>query len=127
LRHFWLSESVLLARLPQWLAAPSAPVLSGLLHDIECSFEPFDFAQENIVGDGGEVDLDGCFGDAMPSHSAKPVASFPGAKDFLDPAPHPVDWLVPVFELLKRLWFVTAPHAGGDNARHSAFRTRSSA
>jgi hypothetical protein len=44
----------------------SAP---DLLHDIECSFEPFDFAQESIAGDGGEVDLDGGFVDPSPSLS----------------------------------------------------------
>ena len=57
--------------------------LSRLLGDIECSFE--------IVGDGGEVDLDCGFGEAAPSHSAKPEASFPGTEYLLDPAPHPMD------------------------------------
>ena len=57
--------------------------LSCLLDDIECSFE--------IVGDGGEVDSDCGFGEAAPSHSAKPEASFPGTEHLLDPAPHPMD------------------------------------
>ena len=90
---------------------------SCLLDDIECSFE--------IVGDGGEVDLDGGFGEAAPSHSAKPVASFPGAEYLLYPAPHPMDRLVPFSELAKRLLFVATPHAGGDDARDPALRTHS--
>jgi hypothetical protein len=93
----------------------SAPVSSGPLQDIECWFE--------VVGDGGEVDLDGGFVDAAPSHPAQAVASFLCAEDLLNPPPHPVDGLIPVFELAKRLLFVTAPHAGGDNARCSAFCT----
>ena len=84
------------------------------LDDFERSFE--------IVGDGGEVDLDGgpstslrrAFGEAAPSHSAKSVASFPGAEYLFDPAPYPVDRLIPFSELLKRLLFVATPHAGGD-------------
>jgi hypothetical protein len=93
----------------------SAPVSSDLLHDIECSFY--------VVGDGGEVDLDGGFVDPSPSHSAQTVASFPCPEYFLDAAPHPVDRLIPFFELAKRLLFVAAPHAGGDDARCPAFRT----
>jgi hypothetical protein len=73
----------------------SAPVSSGPLQDIECSFE--------VVGDGGEVDLDGGFVDAAPSHPAQAVASFPCAEYLLNPPPHPVDGLIPVFELAKRL------------------------
>ena len=82
------------------------------MDDVECSFE--------IVGDGGEVDLAGGLGDPAPSHPAQAVASFPSSEDFLDPAPHPVDRLVPVFEFSKRSLFVAAPHAGGDNARDAA-------
>jgi len=87
------------------------------MDDIECSFE--------VVGDCGEVDLDGGFGDPAPSHPAKPIASFPGPEYLLDAAPHPMDRLVPFFELTKRLVFVAAPHAGGDDARRPAFGTNS--
>ena len=59
----------------------------------------------------------GGFGDPAPSPPAQAVASFPGSEDLLDPAPHPVDRLVPVFEFLERRVFVAAPHAGCDNAR----------
>ena len=69
--------------------------------------------------------MDGGFGEAAPSHSAKPVASFPGTEDLLDPAPHPMDWLVPFLELLERRLFVTTPHAGGDDARDPALCTHS--
>lgn len=85
------------------------------MDDIECSFE--------IVGDGGDVDLDGGFGKAAPSHSAKSVASFPGAEYLFDPAPHPMDWLVPFLELLKRRLFVATPHASGDDPRDPALCT----
>jgi hypothetical protein len=95
----------------------SAPVSSGPLQDIKCSFE--------VVGDGGEVDLDGGFVDAAPSHPAQAVASFPGSEDLLNPPPHPVDELIPVFELAKCFLFVAAPHAGGDYARRPAFGTNS--
>ena len=71
------------------------------------------------------MDLDGGFGEAAPSHSAKPVASFPGTEYLLDPAPHPMDWLVPFLELLERRLFVTTPHAGGDDARDPALCTHS--
>lgn len=74
-----------------------------------------------VVGDGGEVDLTGCLCDSAPSHPAQAITSFPCSEDFLDPAAHPVDWLVPVLELLECLGFVAAPHAGGDNARRPAF------
>jgi hypothetical protein len=72
-----------------------------LLDDIACSFE--------VIGDGGEVNLDGGFCDAAPSHAAKAIASFPGAEYLLDPASHPMDWLIPFSELSKRLLFVTTP------------------
>ena len=61
-------------------------VSSCLLDDIECSFE--------VVGDGGEVDLDGDFGETALSHPAKPVALFPGAEHLFDSALHPMDRLV---------------------------------
>lgn len=66
-------------------------VSSRWLGDVERSFD--------VVGDGGEVDLAGGFGDAAPSHPTQTVASFPCAEDFLDLASHPVDRLVPIMEL----------------------------
>lgn len=47
------------------------------------------------LGDCGEVDLDGGFGEASPSHSSKAVATLPSSQDLLDPAPNAVDRLVP--------------------------------
>jgi hypothetical protein len=113
LYYFWLSVRVFRAGLG--FAAPSAPVSSGLLHDIECSFE--------VVGDCGEVDLDGGFVDAFQSHSAQPVTSFPCPEYFFDLAPHLVNRLVPFLELAQRLLFIAAPHASGNNTRCSAFYT----
>lgn len=46
-----------------------------------------------VVGDGGEVDLDGGFGETSPSHSAQAVAALPRSEDFLDPAAHAMDLL----------------------------------
>ena len=88
-------------------------VSSCLLDDIECSFE--------VVGDGGEVDLDGGFGETALSHPAKPVALFPGAEHLFDSALHPMDRLVSFLELLERRLFVATPHTGGDNPRYPAF------
>jgi len=65
-----------------------------------------------VVGDGGEVDLDGGFGEASPSHTAQAVAAFPGAEDLLDPTAHVMDWLVPCIKAGKRLALVAAPHGG---------------
>ena len=81
-----------------------------------------------VVGDGGEVDLDAGFGEASPSlswaspkgHSSEPAASFPCPEDFLDPASHPMDRLIPLMELAQRFGFVAAPHAGRDDPRYSA-------
>ena len=72
----------------------SASASSCRLHDVEGSLE--------VVGDGGEVDLAGCLCDSAPSHPAQAITSFPCSEDFLDPAAHPVDWLVPVLELETR-------------------------
>jgi hypothetical protein len=47
-----------------------------------------------VVGNGGEVDLDGCFGEAAPSHSAQAVAALPCSENFLDPSPYPMDRFV---------------------------------
>lgn len=78
---------------------PSACPSSNWLHDIEGSFE--------VARDDGEVDLAGGFSDPAPSHPAQAVASFPSSEDLLDPPRHPVDKLVPIFELLNRLGFIT--------------------
>ncbi len=51
------------------------------------------------VGDGGEMDLDGGFGEAAPSQSAQAVASLPGSENLLDPAAHAMDRLVPCVKL----------------------------
>ena len=73
-----------------------------------------------VVGDGGEIDLDGGFGETSPSHPAQAVAALPCTEDLLDPAPNPMDRLVPFFELAQRLLFVAVPHAGGDDPRYAA-------
>ena len=73
-----------------------------------------------VVGDGGEVNLGGGFGDADPSHPPEPVASLPGAEDFLDPAAHPVDGRVEGRQPRQRLLFVRSPHAGHGDMRGSA-------
>jgi len=113
---FWLGLNG--RRVVLGLIAISSPrpfnraLLSDLLHNIQRSFE--------IVGDCGEVDLNGGFGDATPSHSAQTIASFPCPKYLFDAPPYPVDWLVPVLELLQRRLFVAPPHASGDDAWYSA-------
>lgn len=73
-----------------------------------------------IVGDGGEVDLDGGFGETSPSHSAQAVASLPCPEDLLDARAHAMDRLIPFMELAERFSFVAAPHAGGDDPGSAA-------
>lgn len=73
-----------------------------------------------IIGDGGEVDLDGGFGKTSPSHSAKSVTALSRSEDLLDPATHAMDWLVPFMELALRFGFITTPHAGGDDPGYAA-------
>lgn len=51
-----------------------------------------------IVGNGGEVDLNGGFGETSPSHSAQAVRALPCPENLLDPAAHPMDGLVPFME-----------------------------
>lgn len=68
-----------------------------------------------MVGDRGQVHLDGGFGDAAPSHSPQAIASFPCTKYLFDAARHPMDWLAPFFEPSQRRPFVAGPHARGDN------------
>jgi hypothetical protein len=59
-----------------------------------------------VVGDGGEMDLDGSFGETSPSHSTKAVAALSGSENLLDPAAHAMDRLVPFMELAQRFGFV---------------------
>lgn len=47
--------------------------------DVEGSLE--------IVCSGGEVDLEGGFGETAPSHSAQAVIALPGTEDLFDPVP----------------------------------------
>src|ERR1700741_2709519 len=56
-------------------AARSAPVSGGLEAPIALV----------VVGDGGEVDLQGGFRQADPAHLTQTVAAVPGAEDLLDP------------------------------------------
>lgn len=97
----------------------AVPVLTGTgtiscwnREDIHCALE--------VVGDGGEMDLDGGFGETSPSRSAKAVAALPCSEDLLDPTPNAMDRLVPFMELAQRFGFVAAPHAGGDDPRNAA-------
>ena len=76
-----------------------------------------------MVGDRGQVHLDGGFGDAAPLHSPQAIASFTCPKYLFDAAPRPMDWLAPFFELSQRRPFVAGPHARGDNVRQSALST----
>ncbi|WP_373487625.1 hypothetical protein [Blastomonas sp.] len=64
--------------------------------------------------------MDGGFSDATPSHLAKPIAALLFTEYILDPASHPVDRLIPFFELTQHFMFVAAPHAGGDDLRYAA-------
>lgn len=73
-----------------------------------------------VVGDGGEPNLNRGFGQPSPPHPAQTVASFPGAKDLLDPTSYPMNGTIPGMEACQRLLFVASPHAGGDNARCAA-------
>jgi len=75
-----------------------------------------------VVGDGGEVDLGGGFGEASPSHSAQAVRTLPGSEDLLDPATHAVDRLVPFVELALCFLLVTPPHAGRDDPGDATLR-----
>lgn len=68
-----------------------------------------------IACNGGEVDLDGGFGEAPPSHSSQTVAAFPGPEDLLDPGANAMDRLVPGIETSVRFGFVAALHAGGND------------
>jgi hypothetical protein len=94
LRHFWLCVSNLYAEQCRAMALMARPCIGSIsynpLHDIECSFESVGTPAQ---AGGGDVNLDGGFCDTTPSHSAKPVASFPGAEYLSDPASHPVEWL----------------------------------
>src|SRR5690606_677244 len=73
-----------------------------------------------VVGDGGEMDLGGGFGDASPSHPAQAVTAFPRAEDFLDSAANAMDRLVPGLEPGLCLLLGASPNTGGDNPRRPA-------
>ena len=68
-----------------------------------------------VVGDGGEVDLDGGFGETSPSHAAQAVRTLPCSEDLLNPAANAMDRLVPFMELSQRFLFVATPCASSDN------------
>lgn len=63
-----------------------------------------------IVGDGGEVNLGGSFGEASSSHSAQPIAALRRVEDLLDEAADPMDRPVPGVEARKRIPLVAAQH-----------------
>lgn len=69
-----------------------------------------------VLGDGGEADLDGGFGEASLSHPAQAIAAFPCTENLLDPPADAMDRLIPLVELAQRFGFVAAPYAGGDKA-----------
>lgn len=72
-----------------------------------------------IVGYGGEVDLNGRFSEATPWHSPQTVAAFPGPENLLDPGANAMDRLVPGIETSVRVGFVAAPQAGGNDTGNS--------
>jgi hypothetical protein len=39
----------------------------------------------DVVGDGGEMDLEFGLGKPKPSHAPESITTFPGSEDFLDP------------------------------------------
>ena len=65
---------------------------SDRLDDVGNSFE--------VVGGGSEVDLTGGFCDPAPSHAPQALTLFLCSEDPFYPAPHLVDRLAPVFDLL---------------------------
>ena len=71
--------------------------------DIDCA--------SKIIGDGREVDLDGGLGETAPSHAAQSIASFPRAKNLLDPSADTMDTVIPCLQARHRLFFVTSPHS----------------
>jgi hypothetical protein len=56
-------------------------------------------ASFEIVGDGGEANLESGLSQSAPSHPVQSVAALGSAEDFLDPAAHTVDPTVPRPEL----------------------------
>jgi len=73
-----------------------------------------------VVGDGGEMNLDGGLDETPPSHSPQSIAALPGSEDLLDPGTHAVDRLVPALKASERLSFVAAPNAGSNDAGRSS-------
>lgn len=66
--------------------------------------------------------MDGGFGEVAPSHPTEPIAAFPGAEDLLDPAPGPMNGIVPCLQPGKCFLFVAAPHRRFGNTERAAFR-----
>lgn len=99
-----------------WPQPAPGTALCGLCReDIEGALE--------VAGDSREVDLDGGFDEASPSHSAHAVRLLPRSEDFLHGHPYrigPMDRLVPFPELMQPFLLVTAPHAAGDDPRYAA-------
>lgn len=73
-----------------------------------------------IAGDGGQVDLDGDFGETSPSHSSEAIASLPCSEGLLDPAPDAMDRLIPLVEPCLSFLFGARPNASGYNAGNAA-------
>lgn len=94
-----------------WVAGRKCPSCLGC-ENVHGAFQ--------VVGDGGEVDLNGGVSETSPSHSALSVAAFPSAEVLLDPTLHSMDRLIPFLDLAQRLLFVAAPHAGSKNPRNAA-------
>lgn len=96
------------------IARLTALWLSGSSRNLQAPFQ--------IVGDGGQANLNAFLCKPSPSHLAQAVASFPCPEDFLDPAADTVDRLVPGIETCPDFGFVPAPHAGSDNAWRATLR-----
>ncbi|PYE29998.1 hypothetical protein C8J37_12817 [Rhizobium sp. PP-WC-1G-195] len=58
-------------------------------------------------------------GKPSPSHPAETVASFPCAKDLLDPATNALDRLIKSLKARLCFGFVPSPHAGGNDTWRS--------
>src|SRR5918998_662329 len=69
-----------------------------------------------VVGDGGEMDLDGGLSEAAPSHPTQAVGALPGSEDLLDAGADAMDRLVPGLQAGLHLGLVLAPHPRSDDA-----------
>jgi hypothetical protein len=70
-----------------------------------------------VVGDGGEGELEGGFREAAPSRAPEAVAAFPPSEDLLDPAADALDRTVSGGELLRRVLVRPAPHGSNGHPR----------